>query len=339
MVLLAGLVAGLAVGLAGGPTPGPSRPARFEVVYQVTNSASGQPQSSWEVLSVSGPFDVSDLTYGADPRTGDQPLSGTVTTFDGLYDLAAGRLTLTTDRPPALGSGDQALTPELADLVARRLAVRLGPTRRIAGQPCTVYRFGEPPAGPVTPATAAGHDDLCLAASGLELGETWTYGGRVVLQRTAAEVTMGAPDRRITVAPPAGPGSASTAVVRIGPAQLPTFLVAPPAAAGFRALAPVGVVGYDPSDASRMVGRSTVWAFQRGGDVVTVTAGEGQTPWDDTGTPVGTLRLAGLGSARSALRSDGPQIQVQLPGARWVTVDGTVPLPVLAAYAGRLRLA
>jgi hypothetical protein len=47
---------------------------------------------------------------------------------------------------------------------------------------------------------------------------------------------------------------------------------------------------------------------------------EGQLPWSRGDTPTRPVRLAGLGPAVVALRSDGPEIRVDLSGSRWVSV-------------------
>jgi hypothetical protein len=323
----------------GSSSPGaPLLPSSFEVVYRVTTSSTLPSRVTWEVLDVSGPFDVSDLTYGSDPRDGAAATSGTVSTFGDLYDLTGGKLQLVSARPPALGSGDQALLPEVPDLRARGLASQPGGTREISGQSCTTLRVSEPPAGPLTPLAGADHDDLCLSGSGLELAEAWTYHGRVVLQRTAIEITVRRHDSRIAALPTPSPGAAATGLVRVGPPTGPSFLAAPPPPGGFTAMGPVATVTYDPTQSNQVIDTSTVWAFRRGGDVVTVEAGQGQLPWDDAGVPVRGLHLAGLGAAESVLQSEGPEIQVQLAESRWVRVDGAVPLSYLSGYAGRLRL-
>ena len=337
-VVLAALAVTLVL-VSGRPSTGPPLlPSSFEVVYRVTTSSTLPARLSWEVLNVSSPFDVSDLTYESDPRGGAAAASGTVSTFDHLYDLSGGKLQLVSARVPALGSGDQALFPEIADLRARGLATEPGGTQEISGRSCTTLRLSEPPAGPLTPVAGADHDDLCLSATGLELAESWTYHGRLVLQRTAIEVTVGAVDHRITAAPAPAPGGAKSELVRVGPPTDHSFLAAPPPPGRFSAIAPVSTLEFDPTDSSRIIDQSTVWAFRRGGDLVTVEAGVGQLPWDNSGVPARGLNLAGLGTAQSVLQSEGPEIQLQLPGNRWVRVDGTVPLRYLAGYAGRLRL-
>lgn len=342
------VAAGVAVGIletTGGTTGGstalsPVLPASFEVVYQVITSTTGTPSTTWEVLHSADPFDTSDLTYDANPLSGAKPVSGTVSTFDHLYDLASGSLTLVTDRQPGQGSGDQALVPELGDLQHRHLAAPTGGQRRVAGQMCSTFRFSEPPVGAITPQSGTDHDNLCLSPSGLELAEQWTYVGRVVLERTAVEVTIGGADGRIS-GPPAAPPPKEPAVtaLRVGKPTQTSFLQTPSAPAGFIGMGSVQAVAYDPSNPTQISAVSTIWAFQRSGDVVTVEAGEGRYPWDDNGTPTSDLRLDGLGQAQSILKSGGPEIQVQRSGGQWVRIDGTVPVSYLTRYAGQLRLA
>jgi hypothetical protein len=337
LVAAAGAALGVAAATSGG-TAGPGLPARYEVVYRVVNSSTGTAVANWEVLEADGPFDVSDLTYRADPRAGAPPSGGSVSTFDVLYDLNAGRLVAVSGRPPGLGSGAEGLVPELGNLRRRGLAEPTGGPRLVAGRRCSTWRFAGPPVGPVARPSGGDHDDLCLSPSGLELAETWTYSGRVVLRRTAVEVLVGRSDPRVRIpAAPAG-GPPPSAVVHVGPPGR-SFLGAPPPPPGFAAAGSTGVTAFDPTDTSRVADVSVVWAYRRGGSDVTVQAGVGQTPWDDAGVPAPGLHLAGLGEARSVLESTGPQIQVSLSGSRWVEVDGAVPLRYLAAYAGRLRLA
>lgn len=217
------VAAGVAVGIletTGGTTGGstalsPVLPASFEVVYQVITSTTGTPSTTWEVLHSADPFDTSDLTYDANPLSGAKPVSGTVSTFDHLYDLASGSLTLVTDRQPGQGSEDQALVPELGDLQHRHLAAPTGGQRRVAGQMCSTFRFSEPPVGAITPQSGTDHDNLCLSPSGLELAEQWTYVGR---SRTRTDCRRGddrwsrrADLRAASCTPAKGAGGDSTA--------------------------------------------------------------------------------------------------------------------------------
>ena len=52
-----------------------------------------------------------------------------------------------------------------------------------------------------------------------------------------------------------------------------------------------------------------------------------------------SVTLPGLGTATTALRSDGPEVRVPLGAGRWVRVRGTVPLSELVSYARRLTAA
>jgi hypothetical protein len=354
VVVVAGaVVAAVALSLSGGSTGvalgGVALAGRYQVVYQVTTS--NAPTSHWEVLTVTDPFDVSDLTYTADPRSGARPSAGSVSTYDALYDLRGGRLELVTYRQPALGSGDQALVTELGDLTQWGLATRLPGRRTVAGVGCDELRVSEPPAGPLTPIGRSGHDDLCLTRSGVELAETWTLGGKVVLRRTAVEVTIGSADRRIAVGPAPAPAPASApapapapgsgapgaeVLVAVSRPAAATFLLPPPTPSGFEAMPSVHAITHDPTDLTRVADVSDVWAFRRGGALITVEAGTGQTPWNDSGVPTRNVLLKKLGPAVTVLRSDGPQVQVQMGGSRWVRVGGTVALAQLVSYASEL---
>lgn len=339
VVVAAAVVAAVGLSLTGGSPGvalgGEALAGRYQVVYQVTTS--NAPTRRWEVLTVTDPFDVSDLTYTADPRSGARPAAGSVSTYDALYDLRGGRLQLVTYRQPALGSGDQALVAELGDLTQRGLATRLTGRRTVAGVGCDELRVSEPPAGPLTPIGRSGHDDLCLTRSGVELSETWTLGGKVVLRRAAVEVTIGSADRRIAVGPAPAPGApGAEALVAVSRPAAATFLLAPPTPSGFEAMPSVHAITHDPTDLTRVADVSDVWAFRRGGALITVEAGTGQTPWNDSGVPTRNVLLKQLGPAVTVLRSDGPQVQVQMGGGRWVRVGGTVALAQLVSYASEL---
>jgi hypothetical protein len=207
-----------------------------------------------------------------------------------------------------------------------------------------VYRFAEPPSGPVRPlAGGADHDDLCLDSAGLVLSEQWTYHGSVVLDRTAtavqtpdSELANGVPP--VTGAAPAGPGAASATV----DPGANSFLATPAVPPGYGPSGPpVAFKLPDPRTPSSTVAASVVWAFIDGPRVITVEAGTGhpgQLPWraDDTATTPVTLR--GLGPATTAVRSDGAEVRVDVGGGRWVRVRGPVPVRDLAAYAQQLTL-
>jgi hypothetical protein len=314
-------------------------PGSYEIVYLVETGANGPPVETWEVLDATGALAASDLTYHKDPRSGAAPASGTVSTAQGLYDLANGKLSLVSEREPGLASGPQALGAELPDLVRWGLAVDLHRSETLAGRTCRLVRMREPPAGPITAVSGGDHDDLCIDSAGLMLSESWTYKGRVVLTRRAEAVEPGAPESSIrgVPAPPAAAGSgAARSVITLGPVTGPSFLPAPPAPSGFAAETPVEVTADNPEQPGSVLFKAEEWAYVADGRVVTVAAGEGAAPWDDSALPTKSVSLAGLGRAVEVLRSDGPEIQVQLPGAHWVRIRGTVSLAELVRYASSL---
>jgi hypothetical protein len=316
----------------------PALPAAFQVVYQVVPSV-GVAGRRWEVLTQTAPFQVSDLTYESDPRTGAPPSTGTVSSFDHLYDLARGGLTLVSDRQPGPGSGVDAIAVELRELRDRGLAQLVGRSS-VAGAPCQVARLGEPPVGPIGPPNGTGHDDICIDRSGIVLQEMWTYHGVAVLQRRAVEVRVGLPDPAIQGAPSASSAkpSRAPAILIVSPAQAPSYLAVPPRPVGFTVDPVVATAAYDPTDPTHVTDTSTIWAFSVGGAVLTVEAGQGQLPWRAGDAHAGLLNLNALGTASSALRSDGPEIRFQLDQGRWIRVRGTVPPQRLALYASELRL-
>lgn len=323
----------------------PALPEAFQVVYRVLTSNGTTAASHWEVFSQSSPFDVSDLTYLSDPRAGAPPVTGAVSSFDHLYDLNAGNLTLVSDRQPGPGSGADAVGVELQELRRRGLAQSHGRST-LAGRPCSITRFGEPPVGPISPPNGTGYDDLCIDRSGIVLRESWTYHGTAALQRTAVEVHIGVVDPVIQGAPPlsAARRSAAPAVLTVTPLSSPqplppSFLATPGPPPGFNPQPAVSTVAYDPTDPTRATDTSTIWAFSAGGSVVTVEAGQGRLPWGSNGTPTVPVLLRGLGTGASALRSDGPEVRFTLDGDRWIRVRGTIPPDRLALYASALMLA
>lgn len=317
----------------------PALPAAFQVVYKVVTSVGSTARQRWEVLTQTSPFQISDLTFESDPRTGATPSTGTVSSFDHLYDLARGDLTLVSDRQPGPGSGIDAIGVELRELRDRGLAELVGRSSAARAR-CQVVRLGEPPVGPIGPPNGTGHDDICIGQSGIVLQEMWTYHGVVVLQRGAVEIRVGPPDPAIQGAPSTSSAkpSRTPAILIVSPVQAPSYLAAPPTPDGFTADPPVAAAAYDPTDPTHVTDTSTIWAFSVGGAVLTVEAGQGQLPWRTGDTHAEMLNLNALAPASSALRSDGPEIRFQLDQDRWIRVRGTVPPERLALYASELRL-
>src|SRR5258708_303868 len=173
----------------GGPTVavGSTYPTSYVVVYQVTENG----VHLWEVLSAQRPLAGSDLTYRTEgvPGRDAQAISGSISTATALYSVNQQGVQLVSGRQPGPAAGDQYLAPEIPELVRRGLATDLTTPRLVAGRLCALYRFAQPPSGPIPPAPGQGdHDDVCLAADGLVLAETWTYHGRVALHGTAVDI-------------------------------------------------------------------------------------------------------------------------------------------------------
>jgi hypothetical protein len=342
----------LAVAVAAGITalvwPGSSSafgpaPRSYVVLYR--NVINGVTQ--WEVLAVRRPLAGSDLTYRTSTRpTADAvPDAGTISTATALYTATADGVRLVSGRQPGPVSNDLWLSIELREAIARGVALDQHESRQFAGMRCAVYRLADPPSGPLHRVDmSVGHDDLCLAHNGLVLSETWTYHGSVVEQRTAMTVSMGAWPAgvpRPSSIGSAGPGS--TAAATVTPDADPTsFLASPASPAGFRrATSPVDFQLPDSSHPTQIVASTVVWSFVRGGDIVTVEAGRergGVLPWSAADSPTRPVSLRGLGAASTALRSDGPEVRVDLGDGRWVRVRGTIPLSELVRYAETLRL-
>ena len=324
------------------PTFGPA-PASYVVVYQ--NLINAVPQ--WEVLAVDRPFNGSDLTYRASTRPGAAAVAdaGTISTATGLFTESANGVRLVSDRQPGPPSDDLWLAVEMRDALTRGLATDLHRTRTIAGQSCSMFRLADPPSGPLHPLdVTVGHDDICLASNGLLLSEAWTYHGSVVEQRTAVTVAIGSwpadvprPGSTTDAAPP----SASAAVVTPDPDPR-SFLAAPSAPSEFhQAMAPVAFRLPDSNHPEQTVAATDIWAFTRGVELITVEAGQergGVLPWSSSDTRTVPIRLPGLGAASTALRSDGPEVRVDIGEGRWVRVRGTVPLSTLLMYAATLQL-
>lgn len=325
-------------------------PASYLIVYRVTQNGAQR----WEVLSVQRPFTASDLNYttGNAPRSGDQASTGNMSTAGGLYAVDAQSVRLVSGRQPGPPSGDQFAGEALNELTHRGLAADLNHTATVAGRTCRLYRFAAPPSGAVgqltSTADSADHDDLCFDSEGLELSESWTYRGTVVLQRTAVDVRSSAralADASLPVPPsvdsaaPAGPNAATASPT----AQPSTFIAAPPAPSGFTPSGPALDFRFpDPQNPSQTAASSVVWGFASGPRVITVEAGSergGGLPWSTADTSTESANLHGLGPASTAVRSDGFEVRVDLGGGEWVRVRGTVPLDTLIAYAHRLTRA
>jgi hypothetical protein len=321
-----------------------SYPTSYTILYRVTQN--GVPH--WEVLSVQRPFTASDLTYAGAvaPRSGDSATAGNMSTPTGLYAVDAQGVRVVSGRQPGPPSGDQFVGAALSELASRGLAKDLSTTATIAGRRCSVYRFAGPPSGPVAPySDAADHDDLCFDADGLELSESWTYRGAIVLQRTAVSVrtsTHAVADASLPAPPSlAGAVAAGKGGATITPDAHPTtFIAPPPTPSGFTPSGTaVDFALSDPQNPSQTVATSVVWAFTRGPRVITVEAGgerSGGLPWNVGDTIARNTRLAGLGPASSVVRSDGVELRIDLGGGAWVRVRGTVPLDELITYAQRL---
>ncbi len=322
-------------------------PRSYVLTYRVVQNGA----QHWEVVTVHRPFDGSDLTYDTPdaPRGNDPPATGNISTDLALFAVDGTAVRTVSGRQPGPASGDQYLAPELGDLVARNLADDTGEVHTVAGRSCRVYRFLEPPSGPVKPlGHRPDHDDLCLDRSGLVLSERWTYHGATVLGRTATEVR--ASDGELGAgAEPAVPSTAGAAPASSGAASAvpnpnpDTFLAPPPVPAGYAAAgAPVAFTVPDPQRPTSTIATSVVWAFVAGARFVTVEAGTGrpgQPPWRPDDTTTTPVSLHGLGAATTALRSDGAEVRVDLGGGHWVRVRGALSVAELTAYAQRLTLA
>lgn len=322
-------------------------PRSYVVTYRVVQNGA----QHWEVLTVHRPFKGSDLTYDTPnaPLGSDPPASGNISTDLALFAVDGTSVRTVSGRQPGPASGDQYLAPEVGDLLARKLADDNNDVEAVVGRPCRVYRFLEPPSGPIKPlGDGSDHDDLCIDGQGLLLSERWMYHGGVVLERTATAVSTsddelaGGAER---VAPsaagatPAGPGAASAV-----PDPNPDSFLAPPAVpAGFlTAGQPVKFTLPEPQHPASTVAESVIWAFVDGARFVTVEAGTGhpgQLPWRPDDTVTQPAALQGLGPATTALRSDGAEVRVDVGGGQWVRVRGAMSVRDLVAYAQRLTLA
>ncbi len=342
-LVLVGLGIGvpLSKSLGGGFSTGPSRPDAYQIVYRQDITTSGD-TVRWEDLRVRRPFEAADLLYDSPPTAGAQPLSGTISTEDGLFDVRQGNsLLLVGGRQPGVPSGDQDLITQLPDMESRGLASDLGVSQVVAGRSCHVYRFFEPPSGPVKPLSdAADHDDICIDGDGLVLGEAWTLKGKLVLTRRALRVSLSAPPLPSTNgASHPTPGSGTPiATVTSSPSS---FLSTPAPPPGFAARPPVQMLIPSPQDPQALMAETVVWAFSDGPATVSVEAGReppGQLPWQTGDTVTRPVQLAGLGAGTTALRSDGAEIRVDLGNGEWVRIHGTVPVAALVDYANSLKL-
>jgi hypothetical protein len=306
----------------------------------------GVPQ--WEVLSARRPMRGSDLTYRSPdrPASAATPDAGTISTPYGLYSVNAGAVQLASGRQPGPPSNDMWLGIEMSEAIGRGLARDLHESRTVAGRMCAVFRVADPPSGALHRLDeSVGHDDLCLTDDGLVLSETWTYHGAVVQQRRAVTVSVDARWPASVPRPPtttgARPASAAGAIVRPDPHPV-SVLATPSRPTGFQPYAgPVSFRLPDPQHPTLTIASTVVWTFVHGAHVVTIEAGTesgGQLPWSPGDTVTRPARLRGLGKASTALRSDGPEVRVDLHNGQWVRVRGTEPLRFLLDYASTLTL-
>lgn len=319
------------------------RPVAYRILYRVEAQVAPPFTTRWEELTVRRPFESRQVTYADRPA---RPLSpggsGTLATVDHLFLIGPDRgpngIQEVSGRQPGSPTGDQALAPTLAEAVARDLA-RPGARRVVAGRVCHDAAFLEPVAGPIKALRGSDRDLICIDGQGLVLREEWTLGGRVVQRKEAVEVSLDPGDLDAAFssagASPA-PGSAAPAVTPRPPAD-PAF-PDPPAPPGFRLATTVGFSLPAPqqlgSGPPALLYSSTVWAFARGADSITVEEGtsvEDALPWSDR-DPSRAVSLSGR-RGTTVLRNDGPEVRVALEGRRWLRVRGTVRLSELVAYA------
>lgn len=343
---MAALMVGLGVGIPLGrylTTPpvdgGPVRPMAYQVLYRTRSDAGGTGSTSaWELLTVQRPFEASDFTYASRPGPRSRPDGGALFTRDRLYAWSDGTLEAVSGRQPGAPGYDQDLLTQMPDLESRGLAASLGSTETVDGRACSLYRFAEPPSGPVAPLSKTGHDDLCIDSEGLILDDVWTLKGRVVQSRRAVQVTVG------PVRSPFEPTSSTLSSSAVATAEpdpgARTFLPTPSPPPGFEAIVPENLIEPDPQGSGALVAAEVIWAFTKGPNVISVEAGNsapGQLPWSGTSTVTRPLTLTGLGPARSAIDSDGAEIRVSLGDGQWVRISGTVPLSGLTRYADTLK--
>jgi hypothetical protein len=321
----------------------PDRISSYQVTYRVRNlAAGGAGIVSWERLTVRRPFFSADFSYSTRPGPGVTARAGSLFTEDGLYAIQQGAVHPVSGRQPGPPGNDQDLATQLPELEDRGLVRPQDRTLTLAGRRCRVYRFSGPPTGAVAPFAGADHDDVCLDGDGIELGEDWTYHGRLVEDRRAVAVEVGpVPDpvsaSALRAAGRVRPGSGAP-VARPDPTAS-TFLATPPLPDGFRRAGVERFAEPDPQSPQVILATSVVWAFTAGADVVTVEAGQsapGQLPWGSESTSTRAVTLTHVGPATTAIRSDGAEIRVDLGSGRWVRVRGTVPLSGLVAYADTL---
>jgi hypothetical protein len=317
---------------------GPARPVAYQITYR-TGVSSGSAAPGWEQLTVRRPFTATDLDYSERPGPGSVPTGGSAFTKDRLYVFTQAAFRLVSDRPPGAPGFDQDLLTQMPQLESRRLAMDLHQSLTIANRRCEMYRFLEPPSGAVAALSGTQHDDICLDRAGLELSEQWTLKGRVVQERQAVQVVMGGAP---ATASPAGSESLpASAVATASPDPSPqSFLPTPAPPDGFVSGQPELVNESSPQQPGQLLATEVTWYFSRGADIITVEAGEsppGILPWAGESTVTGSLNLTRLGRARSAIRSDGAELRVDLGDGQWVRIRGTVPLAGLIAYANLLQ--
>jgi hypothetical protein len=317
------------------------RPAAYRIVYHVEQPGSSDAER-WEELTVRRPFEARDVTFAQRPGPGVAVDSGTLATVDHLYRLSPDGLQEIAGRQPGLPTGDQAIGPQLVEAQRRKLAAPTKTRRTIAGRQCQDHRFVEPPVGPIALLKGSDSDLLCIDDDGLLLREEWTLKGKVVLRRQAETVDLAPADLDRVLSPEgAAPFPANLAAPLVQPSDGSNPILpepAPPAGFTKATIVDFALTGGQqaPGAPAALLYTSTVFAFARGGDSITVETGvsTGPLPWKDT-DPSRDVELP-WAKVQSVLRNDGPELRADLGRGRFIRVRGTVSPAALEAYARTL---
>lgn len=226
--------------------------------------------------------------------------------------------------------------------------------RRVAGRSCQVWRSGGfLSVTTMTKPTEDNHTDSCVDAKGLLLEELQVSNGDVLVRRVAVSV-----DERPTLEdrdfdpgterlpPDKGGGSVQRMKEGTGPPGDQFEVAADPPVEGFVRHGRYTVIPPQPEafadvtrEGERRAAFTTVWT--RGIDHLYLEQGgtlQGAEPFPDV---AGSRRvdLPSLGGASAEIIPSGlgNQVRAKLPGGRWVSVGGTLPLDQLLEVARTLR--
>jgi len=324
------------------PLPRPDGvPIAYHVVYRVTTGSVVSTEELW----VHRPFEAEDLTFSGTAGQG-QPLSSIVTRL-GRQLVRAGGTPGVFEPSPAPASFDVRLDAVATSAISTRALVALG-DRVVAGRDCRVYRSARSLSSTTLAGapTAADHVDSCVDSQGVLLEERRVVKGKLVQERRAVTVGVGAgvSHSYVTTGTHIPFNQGGGTVVTISDSSRPPgspFWELPRPPAGFAHLGRFAVVPPQPGAAQGPSKAALVTAiddvFVHGADAVIVEQGQtvGAAPFRPPaeGTDVETGRL---GRGRLVLSATASSVTLLTNRSSFVRVSGTVPPQQLTEVASSL---